>query len=665
MDNSYFAAVPPQELAARILEKADDFYQTLRTNGRLELWQSAYQHYYGLDRNGRHVSAKPARDGAQAELVRVKASHVRNLVQHLVNLTAQSRVTWEARSLNTDHKSQTSCILGQQILDWYMRERQLERLFRQAAEYSSVWSEAYMVVDWDPEKGDPYAVDPQTGQVIKQGDTDVRVYLPIDIVREFYQDEDGRADWYIVRRYVSRHKLAAQFPTFAEQILNSAEESLGSGADLRDFTSSSSVGGSDRITVYTLYHDKCPQLEQGLKAIVAGGELIHYEPFPFRKFNVHRISTGEQVKTPYGYSSTFDLMGLNDIIDMLYSSVVSNNCNFAVQNIWTKPGAGLTRHDLGGGLQHLESAEKPEPIQLTASAPESYNLIKMLETLCETLSGVNSVARGNPDGALKGSSGSAMALLQSMTIQFASGLQQSYAQLVEQVGDTVIAVLQDHAQVPRLAAIVGQHNQSFAQEFKGSDLEPISRVVVDMGNPAAKTAAGRLQLADNLLQGGHIDADQYMMVLATGKLEPMTQGKQAQLLLVKKENEDLKKPVQMDPETGMPMQTVMAIMTDNHALHVQEHAAVLADPETRRQPGVVQAVLAHIQEHMDQARAMPPDVAMLTGQQPLPAPPMPGPGPGGQQGGPPPGPPGSEPGGQPALPVNPMTGEQAPGPVAA
>ena len=60
MDLTYFAALPPGELADAILGKVDDFYQTIRTNGRLELWQTAYRHYYGMDNRGRHVSARPA-----------------------------------------------------------------------------------------------------------------------------------------------------------------------------------------------------------------------------------------------------------------------------------------------------------------------------------------------------------------------------------------------------------------------------------------------------------------------------------------------------------------------------------------------------------------------------------------------------------------------------
>jgi len=664
---AYWASVLTEELPDKVAEKTDSYYKNLQTDGRLDLWRNCYRHYYGLDSNWRHVSAKPQRDGEIGELVKVKACHAANLAQHLINLTAQSKPSFEARALNTDYKSQAQCILGQQILEFYMRERKLNQLFRLGDEYAVVMSEGYVITDWDQDRGESYMVHPETQKEIKAGDVDVRVFLPTDVVREYHQDEDNKPDWYIVRRRQNRHKLAAMYPEYAEKILRMPDSRPGFNFDdVHDFTPN---GDSDRITTWTLYHDRCPQLPRGRKSMIIGSETVHDEEFPFKKFNVHRVCPRVQMKTPYGYSAMFDLLGLEDVMDMLLSSVVSNNNNHAIQNIWTKPGAQLTVRQLSGGMNHLESVDKPEPIQLTMSSPETYNLIKYLETLVETISGVNSVARGNPDGGLKGASGSALALLQSMTIQFASGLQEAHAQMVESVGDSIIDILQIKAEVPRIAMIAGKSNRAYAKQFSNKDISAISRVVVDMGNPAARTSAGRLQIADNLLQAGHIKRpEQYIEVLSTGRLEPIIEAEQAELLLIKAENDELK--------DGMG---ATAIPTDNHPLHVKEHNAILADPETRRQPDIVKSVLSHIQEHIDTWKEMSPDLLQLLG---LPVPPMSG----GPPGAPPPngapssgGPSGPMPeqmpdqGGNanlppelatqmPRMPTNPMTGDQAPAP---
>ncbi len=128
------------------------------------------------------------------------------------------------------------------------------------------------------------------------------------------------------------------------------------------------------------------------------------------------------------------------------------------------------------------------------------------------------------------------------------------------------------------------------KEFSGQDLSDISRVLVDMGNPLTNTVAGRVNLADNLQANGHItDPDQYIMVLTTGRYEPVVQGKQAEMLLIKAENEKL--------ADGL---TQRAVLTDQHMQHIQEHKVILASPEVRDDPNspVVQATLDHISQHI-------------------------------------------------------------------
>lgn len=87
--------------------------------------------------------------------------------------------------------------------------------------------------------------------------------------------------------------------------------------------------------------------------------------------------------------------------------------------------------------------------------------------------------------------------------------------------------------------------------------------------------------------------DQYIQVLTTGRLEPVIEGKQSQLLLIKGENEMLSE--------GIPQR---ALITDNHAKHILEHSIVLNNPEIRQDPNnpIVQVTLDHIQEHLGMAQ---------------------------------------------------------------
>lgn len=324
---------------------------------------------------------------------------------------------------------------------------------------------------------------------------------------------------------------------------------------------------------------------------------------------------------------------------MCYSTILSNQAAFGVQSIIMPRGTDINPSQFQGGLNLIEynaTVGKPEALQLTASPPEIFNFMQMLIKEMETISGVSSVARGNPPENLR--SGNALALLQSMSLQFMSGLQQSYVMMIESLGTGLIKMLQRFAMVPRIAMIVGKKNRYEMKEFNGDDLDKITRVVVDMGNPLSRTTAGKVEMAEQLLQMGLIKTpEQYLMIIETGQLDEMTEDTVTELMCIKSENEDL-----------VDSKPVIALLTDQHSLHIKEHKCVLADPELRQDPQLVQRTLAHIQEHINLLKTTDPQTLMMMGEKPLtPSPPPSGPG------GPPPspmGPPGPPPQGPPPGP---------------
>jgi hypothetical protein len=145
------------------------------------------------------------------------------------------------------------------------------------------------------------------------------------------------------------------------------------------------------------------------------------------------------------------------------------------------------------------------------------------------------------------------------------------------------------------------------KEFVGDDLSSVNRVIVDVGNPLAKTTAGRVQMAEQMLQMGLITTpEQYIGVINHGKIETMTDGIDKQLLLTKAENEKLisgEKPV--------------AVFTEPHSLHIREHRDVLSDPDLKNDPDLVMRVQAHIQEHIELLRNTDPATLQMLGEQPL------------------------------------------------
>ena len=627
MHDQYFASLPKDEITAALNEKITNFYDEVDKNGRLALWRKSHRFYFSLDAQGMHEASDVNRGGDQGELSLLKANHYRNLLQHLHVLVTQNRPAFECRAINTDLKSQIQTILGRNILEYYLRDQRLDMHYRKVAEYAIVYGEGYLELEWDKSKGDVVTTDDEEGTAtgvpgaqIKTGEITARTYDPLNVIRPCRWDADGRPSWRILRRWESRYDLAAEHPEYAEKILNHAEDTPENRLYYYGYAATDE-DDNDRIPVYVFYHDKTPACPNGKRVKFLGDICLSYEDLDYTEIPVYEMIPQFQHGTSFGYSVSFDLLCVQEAVDLLYSTILSNQAAFGVQNIWMKPGSNLVPSQLAGGLNILESMEKPEPINLTYTPPEIFNFLKGLETLGEVLSGINSVARGQPEASLK--SGSALALVASQAVQFSNGLQAAMVRLQEDSGTGIINTLKTRAVLPRATVVAGKDNKARMKDFTGQDLKDINRVVVDLANPMSQTLSGRMQMAQDLLQSQQLRRpEQYMQVITTGRLEPLTDDETAEQLLISAENEALKE--------GKP---VMAIAVDMHKQHIAGHRTVLGGVEDRMDPTLVQRVLAHMQEHLDALRTTDPAMLSLLGQnaiQPPMQPGMPPPGPQGE-----------------------------------
>lgn len=600
----YFAAKEPNKTASTLLRRADHWFKSLDTTGYLgklrTMWAAYHGAYYSSDGDPHAILFS----GEQGELTQMGVNHLRNIGQHILNMITSTRPMMQARSINTDYKSLTQTKLANGLLDYYMRDHRLEEYLKVAVEYAIVFGSGYVKMEWNSTKGDLYDYNDELGIEIREGDLEFTNLSPFDVLFDNNR-EDNKHDWVLVRTFKNRHDLAAKYPEYSDKI-----QGLPSKIQMEAFSAYAFTHDeTDLVAVYEFYHKRTDALPDGRYILFMSEDIVLLDsPMPYRSLPVYCISPSRFLGTPFGYTPLFDLIPLQDAVNSLYSTILTNQTAFGVQNILVPKGADVGISELSGGLNIIEANTQfgeIKPLNLTNTPKEIFDFVGMLEKTMETISGVNAVSRGNPDPNLR--SGNALALVQSMTLQFLSGLQQSYVALIEDLGTGIINTLKDHAAVPRVRAIVGKSNRSYLKEFTGDDLDSVSRVVVDIGNPLARTTAGRVEMAEQMLQMGVIKTpEQYFSVINTGQLDVMTEDTQSELLLVKSENERL--------VTGDP---VIAAITDDHLLHIKEHRVVLADPELRFNQELAGRVVAHIQEHIDLLRNTDPQLLQLLGQQPL------------------------------------------------
>ena len=613
-DKTYFANEKSDKIGSLLVQKCEDYYTALENSSHLSTILAALRCYYGGSFNNTGGNSKRVELGGKyGQLRKVRVNHVRNLGLHILQLATSQRPSPQpvAAAGPSDSKTQKAVSLAKGILDYYSRFKRVDRLLRSACERAIVTGEAFVDVNWDNYVGEDVGVG-MDDQAVKSGDLDFTVMSALEVIREIAPGSDGIGDWVVLikpanrfdtlTRYGGTAAMAEELPEDAKKRMTDIQEAIltcpkisteGRYRERRPWgavMSMTSGMSDDCIAVFEFRHAKTPACPNGrLIKMTEDGVVFMDSALPFEDLNVRRLSAADMIDTPFGYGPLFDLLGIQEVIDALYSAVASNQMTFATQLIWALKSADFDYRQLSHGISLLEGNDpkaKPEPLNLTSTPAEVFNFIEQLEHAMETISGVNATVRGNPEYSLK--SGTALATIQSQAIQFASTLQESYAHLVEDVYTDMLSLLQKHADSPREVIIIGKFNRSYIEAFKSEDIAGIKRVVVDAGPAVGQTLAFRQEVARDLLQNGLVKRpEEYIAVVNTGRLEPFIEGDNAEVMLIQAENESLKE--------GQP---VYALPIDKHQLHIQEHRCAVADPEARKDPARVQAISDHIMEHM-------------------------------------------------------------------
>ena len=618
----YFAALPTRRCVEETMSRVDSYYEEMKRIGRFALLRNAYFKYLSAWASKGYVS----QGGAEGELSFSTINHYGNLITHILNIVCQQKLSYEPQTKTSDFTALKQIRRAKGILNDYTSDAtlDLDGKLRQGTEFGAVLGEGAVSVLWNKNKGQDVVANPMTGKTIKAGDVEVKTWTPFDVIQDHTLPSQQHRTWLVLRDWVNRFDLAAEFPEFADDIL-----AIATSGDYSETQMLRKSHESDMIPTYHLFHEKTPACPDGRHVYYATDTVIMVdEELDDEELPVYRIASRELWGSPYGYSRGFDLLQLQDILDRLISAVVTNQLTFAIQNIMLPKGSNLSWDQLYGGLNVIEyeaklgQQSKPEALQLTSTAPETFTFIDKIVQAMGTLAGINDVMRGNPDLAIKGqASGAALALMITNAIQFNSDFGKAYVRLAEQVGTAIIKQIAKNSKTQRAGSVLTNTNKFINEPYTSDDLSGIIKISVKYGNPLTQTTAGRLQIADTLFEKQKLNAQEYMNIIETGNLESQLEAENAEIVLIKGENERLIKGEQFPP-----------IIYDNHVLHMPEHMSVLASEEARNNPQVIQAVMFHVEQHAQMIRDLQKD-PILVGllKQPVippqPAAPPPPPGP--------------------------------------
>lgn len=592
--DDYFARRESSRCVEACIDLIDAYFVEATRSGRTALYRTAFYDYY----EGFLVKGQLYRKGAQGEQTGITINNYHNFIKHKVNQVCEQRLVYDPQAIDGSHKALEQVRLAKGLLSLYAErpDIDLDGMLREATRWCQMFLESYVVLVWDKTRGKPVAMSFENDKVETTNEGDIRLSLkdPLSVVRDIYRSDARSDQWYIWKEEVNKVDLAVEYPKLEKEIMAESLDAV--YKDRQIYPSYSPM--SEIIWVWNFVHDRTPAVPAGrLMRFISDKIVLEDGPLPeeYKSLPVHRMAPEDLAGSPWGYCDTADVLPVCNAISRLHSTATTNNVTFGLQHILVPNDSSVNEAELGTGLTVIGwdaqkgEAFKPQAMNFTATAKETYDYIDKLTMTAGTIVGINEVTRGNPDLVLKGQvSGAALALVATQSIQFNSDIAKAYQSLAERLGTAIIYMLAKKAVVPRQGRIISMSGKQYSRSFKAEDLQMIDKVVVKTGNPLSQTTAGRLQIAESLLQGQFIKNRQdYMQVLETGSLEPMLESTDMEIALIKDENEAL-----------LRGEDVEVAVFDDHVLHITEQKVLLASVDARKDPGLVMRVTKHVQKHI-------------------------------------------------------------------
>lgn len=600
--NQYWASDTAKETVSECIALKRKYYEHINERAYLWIWLLVYVFKHAsIEQQNRAMPAGP-----QSELVSVQVNDFRNLLMHKASIIKGSKVSWQPMATNDDVTSLIQTKIAKDILEMYTEHKGYDHKFNRMIQNVVDFGESFALQLWDSFAGKetmrlPVTNDDGTEGIRKfyEGDTDFRVYAPIDVIRDIFISDHDQNRWFIFRDRVNKWDLANKHPEIYDQIISERIQTAYPEEYYINNVYHNYGESKDLVTLYTFVHKKSPALPDGRiiqflsENCILSEEALKYDDLPW-----HRMVDSAIPESNFSYTDSFDMLMVHDLVNMLWSTIITNQKAFGVQNIIMPKGSDIVETQLMGAMNLLEYdpqvSGKPEALNLLSTPPEIFKTLEALQQMKNTIVGINAVAQGNPPPGVD--SGVALNLMQSLNVQYAQGVQESYLKVLSSVGTALINILKQNATEERLIEFTGTAARALVQKFKGKDVSNVSRVIAQPGNPNQQTVAGRTAIAEMMLQAGLITTKQDLLeVMETGSIDTMTDGAENQLLLALQENEKLRDGKSV---TVHPM--------DDHVSHIRQHVSVISDLSLRDVGGqqnaqggqVLKIVQDHIMEHM-------------------------------------------------------------------
>lgn len=676
-NRTYFANCKANDIPDDIVGR----YSKLQAwwNPMADKWSQAMAMYYG-DNTIAGRTWTTSRRGEEGELSAIRINRARTLSKARQALITSSQVRLTSRAKQDSAGSAYSATLAKTILEGAWKTQDMAAFDRQATEISEVTSQVYGFGIWDRTRGNDTQPSPGGTGLIRAGDVRLYALPPWYVQTDPFRARADDEDWW----YVRLERPKADLIQLYSKLLNGAtgEEAAQAIWDVQDpwlrvLQGQRPSFDTDLAPEIHFIHRPTLALPQGRHVIFSNAEVVYrdttlvgkdgdYELCP-----VVRMASDEYIDSPFGWTSFFDTLAVQEVMDALDTTLATTITTYGNQSLMYEKGTDFDPDNVSKGFRPIElqpgQTNKPS---FLAPAELSDGHLKIREEWKadqREIAGLNEAALGQTSQTEKNAQADALAA--SMAVQQAGSAVQGRRTFLSKIGNLYLTTLRKNVTDKRLLEMVGKSESNLLADTKfwtGKDLGGFADIEVDEVSPMEQTQQGRQVIVKEYGEAGLLATPQDIEeVRNTGRLEGAVNPVRDQELLWRAQNEML--------QAG---KIPPCHPTENQVASYQKNAAVLKSITALNSPTIQGAV----QKVLDTRYAYYYGVAptgdplefprrrFLLGQGPEPIP-QPMPPPGGPPGPPPPdagGPPPQEaapkmpvPPGGPSIPTpkNPINGQ--------
>lgn len=621
--DKYWAASASKKCANHLMDyqyQWGDYYSgcTMQTT-----WLRNYLAYYLPAVHPSMIDTSLIPEGLQGELLRMYTPEMRVAIRQLVAIITKLRLSFSTVGMSSGSDVIEEIKIGNGLIDQIIQKERLDIKGPSCLEGSIVTGKWFLKTIWSTEKGIPTGYRDNNGRLIMSGGVEIS---NVSIFDTFYDvefpDQEGR-DWMMVRVTRNRWNLVAEHPDLASKIRDLPATCERTNYN---FFLGNRKFNYDNVDVYEFYAKPSPALPKGRILIFSDADTIYYDDInKYECIPIEEMSPETVLNTGMGYPKMSDLTGTQEMLDNTLSAVASNSASFAVQNVLIPRGSNINTDEVYGMRfvsytpQNVPGGGEPKALNLSATAPETFKFIEILSEKINSLSLLSGVLRGSPPPGV--TSGTAIATLSASSIEAMAPFNLAYYYCLEKSMGHSINAFQKFADLDQFVEIEGKNQQKTSRSFTKENIKNLAGVKITNTNPLMGMISGRIEVAEKLMGMPRNLWGDYCAVLEGQPLSNLYRGEVSKSDMIEMENDKMAQ--------GM---RVPVLASDNHAKHIQEHAAMISDPEVRLNSANLKVYMDHIMEHYTLSKQTAPDLLYMieTGQMPV----NPTPPPGGQpQGG--------------------------------